>query len=68
MAAIWLVGSVHRFLRNREQLANPPVSLDLGEAAVVADHVVAQLKERGDPWQLENAVESDSPPRPTWSS
>ena len=34
MAAIWLVGQCTVFLRNREQLANPPVSLDLDEAAV----------------------------------
>jgi AcrR family transcriptional regulator len=29
MAAIWLVGQCTVFVRNREQLANPPVSLDL---------------------------------------
>ena len=34
MAAIWLVGQCAIFVRNREQLANPPVSLDLDEAAV----------------------------------
>ena len=34
MAAIWLVGQCTVFVRNREQLANPPVSLDLDEAAV----------------------------------
>ena len=34
MAAIWLVGQCTIFVRNREQLANPPVSLDLDEAAV----------------------------------
>jgi AcrR family transcriptional regulator len=33
MAAIWLVGQCTIFVRNREQLANPPVSLDLDEAA-----------------------------------
>jgi hypothetical protein len=34
MAAIWLIGQCTVFVRNREQLANPPVSLDLDEAAV----------------------------------
>ncbi|MFZ1151223.1 MAG: CerR family C-terminal domain-containing protein, partial [Xanthobacteraceae bacterium] len=34
MAAIWLVGQCAIFVRNHEQLANPPVSLDLDEAAV----------------------------------
>jgi AcrR family transcriptional regulator len=34
MAAIWLVGQCAIFVRNREQLANPPVLLDLDDAAV----------------------------------
>jgi AcrR family transcriptional regulator len=34
MAAIWLFGQCTIFVRNREQLANPPVSLDLGETAI----------------------------------
>ena len=34
MAAIWLVGQCTVFVRNREQLANPPVSLDLDDAVV----------------------------------
>ena len=34
MAAIWLVGQCAIFVRNSEQLANPPISLDLDEAAV----------------------------------
>ena len=34
MAAIWLVGQCTVFVRNREQLANPPVSLNLDDAAV----------------------------------
>ena len=34
MAAIWLVGQCTVFVRNREQLANPPVSLELNEGAV----------------------------------
>jgi AcrR family transcriptional regulator len=34
MAAIWLMGQCAIFIRYREQLANPPVSLELNEAAV----------------------------------
>ena len=34
MAAIWLVGQCTIFVRNREQLANPPVSLASGEATI----------------------------------
>ena len=34
MAAVWLVGQCNIFIRNRDQLANPPVSLDLDERAV----------------------------------
>ena len=33
-AAIWLIGQCAIFVRNSEQLANPPVSLDLDETAV----------------------------------
>jgi len=34
MAAVWLVGQCSVFVRIREQLASPPVSLVLDEAAV----------------------------------
>ena len=34
MAAIWLVGQCTVFVRNRERLTGPPVSLDLDDAAV----------------------------------
>jgi hypothetical protein len=34
MAAIWLVGQCTVFVRNREQLANPPVSLELDDAGI----------------------------------
>jgi AcrR family transcriptional regulator len=34
MAAIWLFGQCTIFVRNREQLANPPVSLDLDDTAI----------------------------------
>jgi AcrR family transcriptional regulator len=33
-AAVWLVGQCSIFVRNREQLANPPVSLTLDEATL----------------------------------
>ena len=33
-AAVWLVGQCSIFVRNREQLANPPVSLALDGAAI----------------------------------
>ncbi len=43
MAAVWLIGQCIIFVRNREQLANPPVGLVLDEAAVerVAELVTA---------------------------
>ena len=34
MAAVWLVGQCSIFVRNREQLANPPVSLALDGTTV----------------------------------
>ena len=34
IAAAWLVGQCTVFVRHREQLANPPVSLASGEAAI----------------------------------
>jgi hypothetical protein len=34
MAAVWLVGQCAIFVRNREQLTNPPVSLALDGAAI----------------------------------
>jgi AcrR family transcriptional regulator len=34
MAAVWLVGQCSVFVRNRQQLANPPISLTLDEAAI----------------------------------
>jgi hypothetical protein len=34
VAAVWLLGQCSVFVRNREQLAQPPVSLVLDEAAV----------------------------------
>ncbi len=34
LAAIWLIGQCSVFVRNREQLGGPPISLSLDEAAV----------------------------------
>ena len=34
MAAVWLVGQCSISVRNREQLANPPISLALDEVAI----------------------------------
>src|ERR1700733_641354 len=34
IAAVWLVGQCTIFVRNREQLANPPVSLEFDDAAI----------------------------------
>ena len=34
IAAVWLIGQCHVFVRNREQLQGPPVSLSLDEGAV----------------------------------
>jgi hypothetical protein len=34
MAAVWLMGQCHIFIRYREQLASPPVSLALDEPTV----------------------------------
>jgi hypothetical protein len=34
VAAVWLLGQCSVFVRNREQLAQPPVGLEIDEAAV----------------------------------
>jgi hypothetical protein len=34
VAAIWLIGQCSMFLRNREQLAEPPIGLVLDDAVV----------------------------------
>jgi hypothetical protein len=36
--------------------------LTVAERYAVADHVVAQLKERGDPWQLDDEAKPGSAP------
>ena len=33
VAAVWLIGQCSIFVRNREQLANPPLALVIDEAA-----------------------------------
>ncbi len=53
LAAIWLIGQCSVFVRNREQLAGPPISLSLDEAAVeklsrlIGQWAVAGLAPRG---------------------
>jgi AcrR family transcriptional regulator len=54
MAAIWLVGQCVVFVRNREQLANPPVSLDLDDATV------AQLTALVSAWALAGLADAQS--------
>jgi hypothetical protein len=34
VAAIWLIGQCNVFMRNREQLAEPPINLALDESAI----------------------------------
>ena len=50
MAAVWLVGHCSVFVRNREQLASPSVSLMLDEAAV------ERLAEQLAAWALTGAA------------
>ena len=53
LAAIWLIGQCSVFVRNREQLAGPPISLSLDEASVerlaglISQWAVAGLAPRG---------------------
>ncbi len=53
LAAIWLMGQCGIFVRNREQLAGPPISLSLDEASVeklsglISQWAVAGLTPRG---------------------
>lgn len=43
VAAIWLIGQCSVFIRNREQLAAPPISLSVGEAEVEQlAHLISQ--------------------------
>lgn len=52
IAAVWLIGQCSIFVRSREQLANPPVSLTLDEAAIgrlaelLTDWALAGLEHR----------------------
>ena len=53
IAAIWLIGQCSIFVRNREQLANPPISLVLDEAAV------ERLTELATAWALAGLRQPD---------
>jgi len=52
MAAVWLVGQCSIFVRSREQLANPPVSLVLDQAAM------GRLTELVSTWAIAGLVQS----------
>ena len=54
MAAVWLVGQCSIFMRNREQLANPPISLALDEAAIES------LTELVSGWALAGLVHAET--------
>ena len=58
MAAIWLVGQCIVFVRNREQLANPPVSLDLDDATV------ERLTTLVSAWALAGLADAGTAPAP----
>jgi ribosomal protein S18 acetylase RimI-like enzyme len=48
--------------RSRKVVRGFKQELTEDEHYVVADHVVAQLKERGDPWRLNEAAKPSPPP------
>ena len=48
--------------RSRKVIRGLKEGLSEGERYAVADHVVAQLKERGDPWRLDEEVKPAPPP------
>jgi len=48
--------------RSRKLIRGLKQELTEQERFAVADHVVAQLKERGDPWRLEEETKAASPP------
>jgi hypothetical protein len=54
MAAVWLVGECTVFIRHREQLAMPPVSLKLNEPAV--DRLSALISG----WALTGLAQADA--------
>jgi hypothetical protein len=48
--------------RSRKIIRGLKEGLTEGERYAVADHVVAQLKERGDPWRLNEEAKPAPPP------
>jgi hypothetical protein len=48
--------------RSRKIIRGLKEGLTEGERYAVADHVVAQLKERGDPWRLDEEAPTATPP------
>ena len=48
--------------RSRKVIRGLKEGLSEEERCAVADHVVAQLKERGDPWRLNEEVKPASAP------
>jgi AcrR family transcriptional regulator len=56
MAAVWLVGQCSIFVRSREQLANPPVSIVLDEAAI------GRLTELVSAWAIAGLAPSGAQP------
>jgi len=48
--------------RSRKLIRGLKQELTEQERFTVADHVVAQLKDRGDPWRLEEEVKAAPPP------
>jgi hypothetical protein len=49
-------------MRSRKIIRGLKEGLRDGERHAVVDHVVRQLKERGDPWRLEEEAKSATPP------
>lgn len=48
--------------RSRKTVRGLKEGLTEGERFAVADHTVAQLKERGDPWRLSEEAPTAKPP------
>jgi hypothetical protein len=49
-------------MRSRKIIRGLKEGLTEGERYAVADHVVAQLKDRGDPWRLNDEQPTAKPP------
>jgi hypothetical protein len=48
--------------RSRKVIRGPKEGLTEEERCAVADHTVTQLKERGDPWRLNEEAPTAKPP------